>query len=127
MYTFFYRTLPHPALIVFDAPDATMACTRRNRSTTPLQALTLANDISFYECAQALAGRVVALSGPDHSTRTDAAFQMAIGRGPTPEERAGFTAWLDKAKALPDTQTDLALWTLAGRVLLNLDEFQTRE
>src|SRR5438876_679388 len=59
IYTQFYRATPHPALNVFDAPDAFSACTRRLRSNTPLQALTLLNDRQFYELAQALAARVL--------------------------------------------------------------------
>ena len=55
MYTWFQRSAPHPGLIVFDAPDAGTTCTRRNRSNTPLQALTLLNDQAFLECAQRLA------------------------------------------------------------------------
>ena len=51
MYTFFYRATPHPALTVFDAPDAFSACSRRPRSNTPLQALTLLNDEGFFEFA----------------------------------------------------------------------------
>ncbi len=59
MYTYFWRSAPHPGLTVFDAPDATAACTRRNRSNTPLQALTLLNDQGFVEFAQALAQRIL--------------------------------------------------------------------
>ena len=49
MYTFFWRATPHPLFTVFDAPDGTRSCTRRLRSNTPLQALTLLNDESFSE------------------------------------------------------------------------------
>ena len=59
LYTYFWRATPHPALVVFDAPDATRACTRRMRSNTPLQALTLLNDPAFIEFAGALADRVL--------------------------------------------------------------------
>ncbi len=54
MYTFVYRASPPPALTVFDAPDGFSSCTRRIRSNTPLQALTLLNDASFFEFAMEL-------------------------------------------------------------------------
>src|SRR5207253_8890896 len=53
LYTHFWRSAAHPSLTVFDAPDASAACTRRNRSNTPLQALTLLNDQGQVEFAQA--------------------------------------------------------------------------
>src|SRR5205814_7170845 len=59
MYTFFWRATPNPELTVFDAPDALSACTRRPRSNTPLQSLTLLNDGGFYEFAEAFGKRLV--------------------------------------------------------------------
>jgi hypothetical protein len=54
LYIFFQRTVPYPMLSAFHAPDSNMTCTRRERSNTPLQALTLLNDPVFFDCAQAL-------------------------------------------------------------------------
>src|SRR5262245_40704804 len=65
MYTFWKRSVPYPALSVFDAPNADMACTRRIRSNTPLQALTTLNDAVFMEAAQALALRLWKEGGAD--------------------------------------------------------------
>jgi len=59
MYTLFYRSAPHPLFTTFDAPDFQTVCTRRGRSNTPLQALTVANDQAFLEFSQALAARVL--------------------------------------------------------------------
>src|SRR5260370_36521342 len=57
LYTFFYRSVPHPGLALFDAPDATATCTRRVRSDSPLQALTPLNDQAYIESSRARAKR----------------------------------------------------------------------
>ncbi len=59
LYTLFYRSAPHPLFTAFDAPNFQTTCTRRPRSDTPLQALTLANDQAFIEMAQGLAARLI--------------------------------------------------------------------
>src|SRR5207302_9973937 len=119
LYTYFWRSAPHPGLVVFDAPDATSACTRRNRSNTPLQALTLLNDQAFFEFAQALAARVLKEAKPDDAERIRQAFRLCLGRLPSAmEERRLGELLAEQAEASP-----LTAWTTLARVLLNLDEF----
>ncbi len=89
MYTFFWRSAPHPDLTVFDAPEALSTCTRRNRSNTPLQALTLLNDQGFFEFAQALASRIVHESTADDGDRIVYAFRLCLGRQPSSTRAAG--------------------------------------
>jgi hypothetical protein len=145
LYTFFWRSAPHPGLTVFDAPDGTNACTRRNRSNTPLQALTLLNDQAYLEFAQALAERVLREAKQSDPDRLRRAFQLCLARPPSPKEEqrltellgkqiAAFEAAPQEAKLLaPPALTDkveaprAAAWTMLARVLLNLDEFITRE
>ncbi len=126
LYTFFWRATPHPMLTVFDAPDATRACTRRERSNTPLQALTLLNDEAYFECARALADRVLCEAPADDPGRLSYAFRLGLVREPTDAESARLAALLDQIRSEPDV-TDREAWTTVARVLLNLDEFITRE
>lgn len=105
IYTFVYRATPPPALNVFDAPDGYSTCTRRSRSNTPLQALTLLNDTSFFEFANALE-KIVRDDG------LKAAFRRCTSRFPHEEELA-LLRQLDSLSA--------------ARVMLNLDETLTRE
>src|SRR5262249_35053283 len=86
LYTFFWRSAPHPGLTVFDASDGTNTCTRRNRSNTPLQALTLLNDQAYIEFAQALARRVLQEAGAGDADRIRHAFQLCLARPPSPKE-----------------------------------------
>lgn len=141
LYIHFQRTAPYPMLTTFDAPDSTVSCTRRARSNTPLQALNLLNDPVFLEAAQGMALR--ALNEP-RTERLERTFQLCLGRKPTAKEQERLASYLDQqigilkqdaaaARALmpvsPDG-TDLieaAAWVGVSRVLLNTDEFITRE
>ena len=87
MYTFFYRSAPHPGLGLFDAPDATAACTRRIRSNSPLQALILLNDEAAIEFARALGRRVLREASSSDAERIEYAFLLAMGRRPSVAER----------------------------------------
>ncbi len=105
LYTFIYRATPPPSLNVFDAPDGFSTCTRRVRSNTPLQALTLMNDSGFFEFANALE-KIIQDQG------LNVAFRRCVSRHPRPDELAILNG-LDTLSA--------------ARVLLNLDETVTRE
>jgi mono/diheme cytochrome c family protein len=127
LYTFFWRATPHPFLTTFDAPGGSQTCTRRFRSNTPLQALTLLNDPAFVEIAEGLARRVVH-DRPAPATDRDRlthAFRLCLGRIPADRELAALEKLLD----FPDgrTGTNESRWTSVARALLNLDEFVTRE
>jgi len=130
IYTQFYRATPHPALNVFDAPDAFSACTRRIRSNTPLQALTLLNDQQFYELAQALGARVLRDAGESDADRLEYAFRLCLTRRPGPDEAKRLqeliVAELRQLDGDPKAKQAEA-WSTVARVLLNLDETITRE
>jgi hypothetical protein len=122
MYTFFWRATPHPSLTVFDAPDAFSACTRRPRSNTPLQSLTLLNDQASYEFAEALAQRVIR-ERKDDKARLSRAFQLCLSRQPSDGETERLQKLLEEMR--PDGEEKS--WATVARVLLNLDETITRE
>ncbi|WP_145346236.1 PSD1 and planctomycete cytochrome C domain-containing protein [Rosistilla ulvae] len=105
IYTFKFRATPPPSLNVFDAPDGLSSCTRRIRSNTPLQALTLMNDPAFFEFATALE-KIIQRDG------LQAAFRRCTSRSASPDE----LAILERLDTLG-----------AARAMLNLDETITRE
>ena len=143
MYTFFMRSAPFPMLTTFDMPRMNTVCTRRVRSNTPLQALTMANSEAMVECARAFGKRLAAQAGDDKS-KIVLAFELCLSRYPDPVEMKTMTVYLNELKrdfalngsdaaALigskdPSAATESrAAWTLVARILLNLDEFMTRE
>jgi mono/diheme cytochrome c family protein len=123
IYTFFQRSAPHPGLVVFDAPDGGATCTRRVRSNNALQALTLLNDEAYVEFAQAFAKRARAEAAAD-GARLDRMFLLAMARPAAAGESARLTRFL---KARRDASGEEAAWLAVARVVLNLDEFMTRE
>jgi len=144
MYVLFQRTVPYPQLVTFDAPSSTLACTRRERTNTPLQALNLMNDPVFFEAAQALAYRVMNESGGGFRDRLNYAYEVTLGRDPSTREAERMGRYFDEtsrrlagdaktvASLFPNQfagvpQADAAAWVELSRVLLNLDEFITKE
>jgi hypothetical protein len=151
LYTFRFRSVPYPVLQNFDAPNADASCVRRERSNTPLQALTTLNETLFLESAQALARKTLAEAGGSNQERLTYAFRRCVARQPTAAESAELLellqkqrlrlaqGWLDvwalggidaaDQEKLPHgaTPVDLAAWTAVSRVLLNLDETITKE
>jgi mono/diheme cytochrome c family protein len=123
MYTYIWRQSQHPLLTTFDAADAQTACTKRNRSNTPLQALHLANDPVFVEFADALGARIEKQGPPDDAGKIGYAFRLCFSRSPSASEAERVRTYLD-AKRKTDAKT---AWAAVARVLMNLDEFITRE
>lgn len=124
LYTHLQRTTYHPALLVFDASDGYFTCTRRTRSNTPLQALTLLNDPAFTEFAEGLGRRLSNTTGSD-TDRIQTGFVLCLGRSPKDHELKTLSQLLatERQSGLSSTDT----WISVARVLLNLDETITRE
>jgi hypothetical protein len=118
LYVHYQRTTPYPFLANFDEPDTTLACARRRISNTPLQSLNLLNDPVFFEAAGALAKRVEREApGSSFDDKLNYAFELCLGRDPSARER-------DRLSTYFHQQQD---WVGLSRVLLNLDEFISRE
>lgn len=150
LYTVFYRSAPYPLFTTFDSPDFQTVCTRRPRSDTPLQSLTLANDPAFLEIAQGLAARLLRDVPGNFSAMLDArlrhAFALCYSRPPTTVELASLRGYVDRqlrgfarepaaTEALAGTEltkagltnAQAAALVAAARVLFNTDNFITRE
>jgi mono/diheme cytochrome c family protein len=124
IYTFIFRATPPPALSVFDAPDGFSTCTRRVRSNTPLQALTLLNDNGHVEFAQALAKRLMKEAKGDDA-RISRAYALCLSRPPLDRERQTLVGMIAVERG--SGVAEPLVWQALARVMLNLDESITRE
>ena len=144
LYIFIKRATPFPQLATFDAPNARDCCTRRERSNTPLQSLTLLNDPMFFACSKALAMRVLIECDGNDQQRMDRLFRICISRLPSAQERhellASYRRLVEVLRRDPRSVAELVAdnpgggdpielgaWTGVCSVVLNLHEFITRD
>jgi len=143
LYTFWRRTMPHPAMTTFDAPSREFCVVKRTRSNTPLQALNLLNDPAYIEAAQAVARRIVNEGGSTDDERAAYGLRLCVLRKPDAAEVTRLTALYREqlahfesdsdaarkmagAKCDPERAASAAAWTVVANVLLNLDELITK-
>jgi hypothetical protein len=147
LYTVWKRTAAPPTMLLFDAPNREICIVKRSRTNTPLQALSLLNEVTYVEAARKLAERMVHHPVTNVADKLKFGFRTVTGRNPSDlelklleeswnEDRAYYGANLQQAEQLTqigesksqvESIADLAAYTLAGNVMLNLDEVITRE
>ncbi|MBT3636433.1 MAG: DUF1553 domain-containing protein [Opitutae bacterium] len=142
LYTTWRRSNPYPSMATFDAPNREVCTVRRDRTNTPLQALVTMNDPVYVEAAQSLARKMIS-SGETTPDRLKSGFETCLSRPPTKQEldrlvklfeqvRIRYAEDAELAKKMATNPigpvpkdadlTDLAALTVAGNVMLNLDE-----
>jgi len=147
LYTIWKRTAAPPSMLIFDAPSREYCAVKRSRTNTPLQALSLLNEITYVESARKFGERMIKEGGPSPAQRLRFGFRLMTSREPSEAEMKvvleGFQADLEKFKKHPEAAkkliafgnaksdgildpAELAAYTLTANVLLNLDEVITR-
>ena len=147
LYTYRKRTVSSPTMAVFDAPSRETCSVRPTRTNTPLQALTLLNDVTFVEAARVLAERALREGGSSADERIMRLFRLVLARQPSPDELRVLTAALDRhlaqyrrnpqaasklvsvgraPRAAEFDVTAVAAYTVLASLVLNLDEAITK-
>ncbi|MFM7055436.1 MAG: DUF1553 domain-containing protein, partial [Planctomycetota bacterium] len=148
LYTYWKRTAAPPSMMTFDASGRELCFVRETRTNTPLQALTLLNEVTFVEAARVLAQTTLRESGSTAEERITFAFMRVLGRTPRAQElpvllralaraESHFSAHPEAAEKLITigefpvesvaSPRVLASWTAVCSLMLNLDEAVTRE
>ncbi len=147
LYTVWKRTAGPPTQMLFDAPSRESCTVIRSKTNTPLQALSLLNEVTFVEAARKLGERMMREGGTTPSERLAFGFRLVTARKPMTQELAVLVkGWeedrahfsqdavavesllkLGESKSSGVDMVELAAYTMAGNVLLNLDECITRE
>jgi hypothetical protein len=148
LYTYWKRTLAPPTMALLDAGDRENCTVRTKHTNTPLQALTLLNDVTFVEAARKLGERILREGGENDTDRITFAFRSVATRFPAADEMTVLTDALNDyraefqsdpkraANALKVGQSsaskqfpppELAAMTALANVILNLEEITTRD
>lgn len=146
LYLFWKRTAPPPSMTTLDAPSREQCRARRERTNTPLQALLTMNDTQYFEAARNLGYRMMQQGGGTDKERLTFGFRLATSRKPTDSEleslvetlaaeRAHFKDRPEAAKQVISVgespvpadvpSTELAAFSMAANLLMNLDEAVT--
>lgn len=147
LYTIWKRTAAPPSMLIFDAPTREICTVSRSRTNTPLQALSLLNEVTFVEAARKLGERMFVYDQATLEGKLTYGFRLVTGRQPTaqelsvlvtgwhddrayyqehPEEATKLLSHGDSASAFSPS-ADLVAYMLCGNLLLNLDETIMRE
>jgi hypothetical protein len=95
LYVFTRRSVAYPMLDAFNMASPQQAHSKREVTTTPLQALTLYNDDQVFQWSQTLAGRVIREAGSDESAQFDRLYEILFARTPTKQEKAVLQSFLE--------------------------------
>jgi hypothetical protein len=144
LYTFWKRTAPPPNMVVFDVPSRENCNVRRERTNTPLQALTLMNDPQYVEAARQLAERTMVGHDGSAAEKIRQMYTYAFGSKPVDKHHAvlkrsydkfhsSFSDSPDDAKQLVQVgdsfptpgldPVELASLTMVANQIMNLDSF----
>ena len=143
LYTYWKRMAMPPDMDAFDAPTRDTACTRRQRTDTPLQALVTMNDEQWVEASRALAQRLIEQGGRQPEQRIKYLSDLVLSHDPSPQMESVLQQSLSQMeqhyKTDPTAARDLvavgekprdpaipppelAAWTMVVSEVLNLDE-----
>jgi hypothetical protein len=148
LYTFWKRAVAPPEMMTFDSPGRETCVVRETRTNTPLQALTLMNDVTYLEAARVLAQRMMTEGGATPLSRISYGYKLATARALDPRKSdvllGTFQHYLDSFQTNPESArklvsegdsardeklnvSELAAYTTVASLILNMDETVTKE
>ena len=128
IYIHWQRQFLHPMLLAMDASTREECVAKRSKSNSPIAAMVLLNDPSFYEAAEEFA-KIIIKSAQTNDQRINIAFQKALSRKPDDGERNIINKLIKditQESKNHDDDKELFCWTSVARVIFNFSEFNTR-
>jgi hypothetical protein len=143
IYTYWKRTSPYPSMISFDGSAREVCATRRIRTNTPLQALTLLNDSTYWDLSVKLAqnllkdkslsleqkigkGYALATGHPINEQKTKALQQLYTSSFSKLEKEKEKILGMLSDSVYRKQGKELAAFSVVTNAILNLDEVITK-
>lgn len=137
VYTYWKRSSPYPAMMIFDAAERSICEARRIQTNTPLHALVTLNDPVYFEAASHLAKHMKQSSGT-LKDQISFGYQQAIGHTASTEEISiledlyknsiktmgdGGSDARALSKFSENKEEDIAAMIVVANTIMNMDEF----
>lgn len=130
IYTYWKRTNPYPSMVTFDNPSREVCTSRRIRTNTPLQSLTLLNDPVYVEAAAAFARRIYEEDAENIPAGIAKHLQLVTAVPPSGKKAETLVNLYEETLAYyrknDGASPELSALTLVCNAMFNLDEFVTR-
>ncbi len=102
LYTFWKRTVPPPAMMTFDAATRDYCTVKRQKTSTPLQALVMLNDPQLIEAANTLAIQVLKNESLSDEAGIETIFRKITSRKPDTSEIENLMTFLKNSESTYD-------------------------
>ncbi|WP_418603167.1 PSD1 and planctomycete cytochrome C domain-containing protein [Hwangdonia sp.] len=132
LYTFWKRTVPPPSMMTFDAPTRDFCEVKRQKTSTPLQALVMLNDPQLIEAASHLAKKTLKDKTLSEDERVKLIFRKITSRFPTEVELDQLIQYVETVETDFENNSDINktentskteyAYTLLSSMIFNLDE-----
>ncbi len=134
LYTFWKRTVPPPSMITFDAASRDLCSVKRQKTSTPLQALVMLNDPQLIEASSHLAEQMLNNKQWNDTDRIKNIFRAITSRSPKEEEVNSLLKYLESSKEAFETSKidgnveidspnkERYAYTILTSLIFNLDE-----
>ena len=145
LYTYWKRSSPYPSMVNFDGAAREVCLSRRIKTNTPLQALTLLNDSTYWDLSVKFAQKTLSNGDKDLNAQIGFAYKKATGKDIDNGKRIILKKLYDESfnkiknrqsdgsinKLLADSSVNIEMMSLAAmsvvtNAILNLDEVITK-
>jgi hypothetical protein len=130
IYTYWRRTNPNPSMITFDSPQRNVCTSRRIRTNTPLQALTMLNDTVNYTAAEHIALKLMDLKTKNTVDKINAGYNLIFQKQPEKQKTAILSQFYKEALSdfnkKKNNKAEFLALTITANAMMNTDEFLTK-